>query len=413
MKKLLLICNYFYPEVASTGQLLTETCEELQKEFDITVICSIPCYTGKIDSKYQVKKVYKEKYQNVDIYRVWVPEFDKKNKISRIKNIVTYYLNSRKLIRKLGKFDLTMTISQPPILGGLLGRYSSRKNKSKLVYLIEDFNPEQTMAVKYSKNMLLLNMLKKVDIKTCKKSDLVITVGEDMQKTLEGRFDGKNVPNNTVINNWIDEKEIYPLDKNNKKVKEFLKEYDLENKFIIMYSGNLGLYYDLENIMDIILKFKDNDDVRFVFVGEGSVKQKLVDKVNNYKNTNIVFIPYQKKEDLVYSLNACDVHLVTNAKGIKGVSVPSKIYGVLATNKPVIGILEDGSEASNIIKKAKCGVVIEPEDYVNIEKTFKDIINKKDNFVNKYSNGRKYLEDNLKKKISLDKYSKELKKIVK
>ena len=304
-----------------------------------------------------------------------------------------------------------MTVSQPPILGGMLGTYAKKKTKSKLVYLIEDFNPEQTEAVKYSKSKILLKILKKVDIRSCKKSDLVITVGEDMQQKLIDRFKNKNVPNNTIINNWIDENEIYPLDKKDKNVNKFIEKYNLKDKFIIMYSGNIGLYYDLENIMDVIIKFKDRDDVRFVFVGEGTIKQKLVDKVDSSSVKNVVFIPYQDKKDLVYSLNAADVHLVTNAKGIKGISVPSKIYGILATNKPVIGILEDGTTAANIIKKSNCGVVVEPTYYDEIENIFSEVINKKYEFVNEHLTGRKYLEDNLKKDISIEKYKEELRKL--
>ena len=92
-----------------------------------------------------------------------------------------------------------------------------------------------------------------------------------MQKTLEGRFEGKNVPKNIVINNWIDETTVYPVSKDEKEIVEFKKQYGLENKFIIMYSGNIGLYYDLENIIKIMAKFND-EDIVFTFVGAGAVK---------------------------------------------------------------------------------------------------------------------------------------------
>ena len=277
-KKILVLAHYFYPDVASTGQILTELCEKLQKKFDVTVICTVPSYTGKIEEKYKKEKLYFENYKKINIIRVKVSEFDKSNKISRIKNILDYFFNARKAIKKCGKQDLIYTISQPPILGGLLGVYAKRKKKAKLVYNIQDFNPEQTMAVKYSNNKLILKLLMYLDKRSCKKSDLIITVGRDMQKTLENRFNNKNVPNNIVINNWINEKEVYPIEKNDKKIIEFKKKYNLENKFIIMYSGNIGLYYDLENIVKIMSDFKD-EDVAYVFVGEGSVKNKLVEYV--------------------------------------------------------------------------------------------------------------------------------------
>ena len=413
-KKILVLAHYFYPEVASTGQILTELCEKLQKKFDVTTICTVPCYTGKIDEKYKVKNVYHEKYQNINIIRVKVSEFDKSNKISRIKNILDYFFRARKEIRKLKKenYDLVYTISQPPVLGGMLGCYAKKKLKSKLIYNIQDFNPEQTMAVKYSKSKLLLKLLISIDKNICKKSDLIITVGRDMQQTLEKRFENKVVPNNVVINNWIDEKEIYPVSKDNKKIQEFKNKYGINNKFVIMYSGNIGLYYDLENIVKIMGKFT-SDDVAYTFIGAGAVKEKLENYVKENNLKNFYFIPYQPKSELIYSLNSADIHLVTNAKGIKGVSVPSKIYGVMATNIPMLGILEEGSEAYKIIKDSNCGIIAETGNYEEIEKEIKNIVNKKYDYISKYNNGRAYLENHFTKDKSIDKYIEEIEKLVK
>ncbi len=411
LPRMLVYANYFYPEVASIAQLLTELCEGLSENFKITVICAIPCYTGKIDKKYQKQRYYFEEYKGIKIIRVRVKDFDKKNKLSRIKHILSYFINSILATFKVGKQDIVYTISQPPLLGGMLGLIGKRITKGKLIYNIQDFNPEQIQAVNYSKNKMLLKLMLAIDKHTCKKSDLIITVGHDMQKTLEERFKNKKVPKNIVINNWINEKEIYPLEKNNPKIIEFKKKYNLENKFIIMYSGNIGLFYDLENIVDVIKKFKDNQEVEFVLVGDGALKSQLNEKIKKEKINNITFIPYQEKKDLIYSLNSADIHLVTNAKGIKGVSVPSKIYGCLATNVPIFGILENGTEAWNIIEKSKCGILVEAGNYEDIEESLAKIIKEKIAFVNKHSTGRKYLEENFTKEKSISKYSNEITKI--
>lgn len=407
-KKLLIYAHYYVPDVASTGQILKELAEGLLDEYEITVICTVPSYTGTIEDKYKTKKYYEENINGVKVIRVSVPEFTKSNKISRVKNILAYYYKAIKVTKKLGKFDIVYAISQPPVLGGMLGLKGKKITKGKFVYNIQDFNPEQTIAVKYSKNELILKLMMYLDKRSCKKSDLVITVGHDMQKTLENRFKGKNVPNNVVINNWINEKEIYPLDKNTPEIVAFKKKYNLDGKFVIMYSGNIGLYYDLENILPIIDKFKDNKDVVFAFIGEGSIKSKLEEMVKEMNTTNVVFIPYQDKKDLIYSLNSADVHLVTNAKGIKGISVPSKIYGCMATNVPVLGILEKDSEAWNIVEHSKCGILAETGNYEEIENSLKTIIDNKHDFVREHSTGREYLVNNFTKDISIEKYIKTL-----
>ena len=408
MKKILVYAHYYYPDVASTGQILTELCENITNKFDITVICTVPSYTGMIDEKYKRDRFYYEEINGVHVIRVRVPKFVKSNKISRIKNIISYYRNALKVTKKLGKFDLVYALSQPPVLGGILGRKGKKITGGKLIYNIQDFNPEQIIAVKFSKFGFITNYLMKEDKKTCRESDLIITVGNDMKERLEKRFKNEEVPKNVVINNWIDEKEIYPLNKDDKRIIEFKKKYNLEDKFIIMYSGNIGLYYDLENLIRLFKYYKSDKGVVFVFVGNGSIKEQLVLYKEENKLDNVIFIPYQSKKDLNTSLNIADVHLVTNAKGIKGVSVPSKIYGCLATNIPIFGILEKDSEAWNIIEKSKCGLLSETGNYQDIENKFDIIVKEKYNLYKKYNTGRKYLEDNFTKDKSIEKYKEAL-----
>ncbi|MDU6365067.1 MAG: glycosyltransferase family 4 protein [Clostridium sp.] len=407
-KKLLVYAHYYYPDVASTGQILKELCEGLKKNFDITVICVVPSYTGKIDENYKKEKYYFENINDIKVIRVRVPEFSKENKKSRIVNLLAYFFRAIFATFKSGKQDYVFSISQPPILGGILGVIGKYIKSAKFIYNIQDFNPEQTMAVGYSKNKLLLNFVMWLDKLSCKLSDKVIVVGRDMQETLKDRFKNKKVPNNTFINNWINEKEIYPLPSNNEKVLEFKRKYDLENKTIIMYSGNIGLYYDLENLIKVIGRFRDREDVVFTFIGDGTVKQKLVDYVNEKNLTNVKFIPYQPKEDLNYSLNAGDIHWVVNAKGIKGVSVPSKLYGVMAAGKTVLGVLEEGSEARLIIEECGCGVCIEPSKYDVICKKIDDILNDIDNYKKIGFRGKEYVDKFIKKDVAIEKYSKEI-----
>lgn len=229
-----------------------------------------------------------------------------------------------------------------------------------------------------------------------------------MQETLRNRFNNKKVPCNTFINNWIDEKEIYPLPENNEKVVAFKKKYGLENKTVIMYSGNIGLYYDLENIIKVIGRFKGREDVVFAFIGEGTVKQTLVDYVEEHKLDNVKFIPYQPKEDLIYSLNAGDVHWVVNAKGIKGVSVPSKLYGVMAAGKSILGVLEKGSEARFIIEECYCGVCVEPGEYDVIYDKLNRLIENINAFKEVGMVGQEYVDKYIKKDVAISKYKKEI-----
>lgn len=120
----------------------------------------------------------------------------------------------------------------------------------------------------------------------------------------------------------------------------------------------------------------------------------------------MIFIPYQDKADLVYSLNAGDVHWCVNAKGIKGVSCPSKVYGIMGVGKPIIGVLEKGSEVRMLIDEIGCGKCCEPGDYVEVANIIRWYIENADTGEEKKMGmkGRQYLERNLTKDVSVEKY---------
>lgn len=404
-KRILAYSIYYYPEVASTAQIYTELFEDLADRFDITVVCAVPCYTGSIPEEYREKRFYHEEHGGVRIVRVPVREYSKSDKASRVLNIVDFWAQARKATRELGGgFDLVFTYSQPPILGGMLGAYASRMLEVPLVYGIQDFNSEQTMAVNYAGNALVHKAMMALDKRTCRRSSLVIVPGRDLQETLSRRFGGRDVPRSAVINNWTDDEAVVPLPKNHPGVRAFKERYGLAGKFVVMYSGNIGLYYDLENLIEVIGSFKGRDDVAFAFVGEGAVKPRLEEYVRENGLSNVLFIPYQSKDELVYSLNAADVHLVTNAKGIKGVSCPSKAYGIMAANVPMIGILEPGSEIWQVVEESGCGALAETGDYEGIRDVLARVLDEKDAFVRAHATGRAYLERGLSRKSAAERY---------
>ncbi len=418
-KNLLIYAHYYIPDTASTGQILRELAEGMLDKFNITVICVVPSYLGTIEEKYKTQKYYEEEINGVKVLRIRVPEFSKTSKKSRIKNIISYFFGAMGATFKVGKMDYVFSISQPPILGGLLGVWGKWVKHAKYIYNIQDFNPEQVLAVGYTKSKLITDAMMWFDKFSCKRSDLVITVGRDLVETVEKRFKGKKVPKTVMINNWIDEKEIYPLPENHPKVVTFKEKYGLDGKFVIMYSGNIGLYYDLENLIRIIEHFKpgtktaDGREVIFAFVGAGTKLETLQTYVAGHHMDNVKFIPYQDKADLIYSLNAGDVHWCVNAKGIKGVSCPSKYYGLAAAAKPVLGVLESGSEIRCLIEDTKGGLCCEPGEYDRVEESIRWFIeNASSEELKRMGNrGRENLVKNLTRDVSVRKYAEEILKL--
>lgn len=300
---------------------------------------------------------------------------------------------------------------------GVIGKRISllRFKRSKFIYNIQDFCPEQIVADNYAKSSFLIKILMCLDKHSCKVANKVIVVGSDMVDNMKKRFTKKNgkiskkMPKTVFINNWMDEKSVYPLNRDDMRILEFKRKYGLLGKKVIMYSGNIGLYYDLENLIKVIAKFSDNKNVVFPFIGEGAMKERLENYVKENNLKNVVFIPYQKKEELICSLNSADLLWVVNTKGIKGVSCPSKIYGALAAGKPVIGVLEEGSESRNLIDKSNCGFIISPFDYSCLENTLHKILLTSNDELDKLGkNGYDYFLKNLLKEMSINKYKQEI-----
>ncbi|MCR5742932.1 MAG: glycosyltransferase family 4 protein [Lachnospiraceae bacterium] len=419
-KNILIFAHYYYPDVASTGQILQDLAEGIRKEFNVTVICTVPSYEGTVAEEYKHRKgCFVENINGVRVIRVPVCEFTKSNKLSRVRNILSYFFGAISVCRKCGRQDYIFTISQPPVMGGLLGVIGKYLKRAKFIYNIQDYNPEQIIAVGYFKFKPLLKLMLMLDKFSCRQSDLVITVGRDLVDTLNNRFHGKNVPKCVMINNWIDERSIYPLPKDNEGVKQFRQKCELTDKFVIMYSGNIGLYYDLQNLIKVIGEFDgaktpDGREVVFVFVGAGSLLGDLTNYIIKNKLTNVKFIPYQDKDKLIYSLNAADVHWCVNAEGIKGVSCPSKFYGIAACAKPVLGVLEKDTEIRSIMEETGCGKVCEPGDYKGVSdniRWFIDHAASETELVNMGQRGYEYLIKNMTKDISIDKYIEAIKNI--
>ncbi|MFH8038722.1 MAG: glycosyltransferase family 4 protein [Candidatus Aenigmatarchaeota archaeon] len=412
-KDILFIVHMFYPETASTGQLMTELCLELNKknEFNISVIATSSSYSSsfKNDSKLNVKNktlLYELVDLNgIKIYRTRDMRYDKKNKFKRIMHIVTYFVSALIIaLFVVRKVDLVFSISQPPIIGGLLGKLVKKIKKVKFIYNIQDFNPEQSEVVKYTKNKFINDIARHIDIGSCRKADKVILVGRDMLEYYKKRC---NLDNAVVINNWCDDERLHPLDDAGelKTLDEYYAKLGIDKeKIIIGYSGNIGLYYDLENIIKAVELFKHYEGTEFVFIGDGALKDYLVEFCKERGISNVKFYNYFKKDELLYTLNIPTIHIVSNKKGIKGISVPSKIYAILAIGKPIIGVLEKGSEARIIIEEANCGICVEPGNYREIAKCFEFVIDNQELLSQWGKNAREYYVKNFSKKKSIEMY---------
>ena len=395
----------FYPDVEATGQFLTELCEDLtDKGHAVTVVAGRSYHLNNGSNAFLIKR---EKYKSINIVRAIGTTLPKQFLLFRLINLGTYFLSafvSGFLVKH--KVDIVITQTDPPV-SGLLGIFFSKWYKAKFVYYCQDIFPDVGIITGELTNPTLNFLLKKVNLISFKKADKIICIGESMGKRIIGKK--INADKIAVIHNWADIKNLYPVKKEDN---EFIHSHNLLNKFVVMYSGNVGLTQNLEKLIAVANYFRNREDIKFLIVGEGARKaslQKLVVKLNLL---NVEFLPYQFKEELRYSLSSADIHLIPFKKGLTGVMVPSKIYSILACGRPFIAWVDSDSEISKIAERFKCGIIVPPDEIEDIIKGVEWAVNHHNELSQMGENGRNAVIKYFDRKISTDKFNKVLNEII-
>ena len=384
-KGLMILSQYFYPDLAATGQLLTELAEDLVNYgYNIKVLTAKPSYY-KNKEKYLKEEIYRE----IDIYRVSATKFNKNIMIGRLSNFLSYFISvSFKLLFSKNKYPL-LIVSNPPFLP-LLGFLLKKIKNQRYIYLVHDIYPDIAIRLGYlKKNSIIVKIWNQIHYRILKKAGEIIVLGDFMVEKLKEKYPDLDNNKIKIIHNWADEKKILPI---KKEENWFVKKYHLSNKIVILYSGNIGLFQDLKSIIKTAERLKNHDDILFLFIGDGGGLKELkrIAKENNL--TNVKFLPYQLKKDLSYSLSAADISIVTMEKGIEGLAVPSKLYGILASGRAVLGIVGKNCEVADVIKDAKCGFRIDQGDVNKLVEQIKYIYNNPQALENMGKNSRQYFE---------------------
>jgi glycosyltransferase involved in cell wall biosynthesis len=190
-----------------------------------------------------------------------------------------------------------------------------------------------------------------------KHASLVITLSDVMASELSAMV----VDNHTlfhVVPTWTDTDFLKPLPK---AENAFATAHHLQNKLVVLYSGNLGATHAIETILKVAEKLQDNPIVKFVIIGEGTKKKLVEDHIRRGAGTNILLLPLQPREQLPYSLASGDIAVVTLAEGYERLSMPSKTYDMMAAGNAILGISSAASSLDAVIEAHRCGVNFAPD----------------------------------------------------
>jgi glycosyltransferase involved in cell wall biosynthesis len=349
----------FYPEVAATSQFLTELCEGLVREHgcSVSVVAGIPLLSRSGESADTRGHILsRERHLGVEILRARGTRLPKTRFIGRFSNYASYFLSASYAGLRLDRPDVVVALTDPPIIG-LAAYLAARRFGVPLVIYYQDIFPEAGRLLEDFHSVTVDRALERVNRFLICRADRFVTLGATMRKKLVEQK-GADREKTVVIPGWADCSEITPGSKEN----GFSKSNRLDGKFVVMHSGNVGLSQGLEIVLGAANKLRRLSDLEIVFVGDGVRKPALMEQARALELQNVRFLPFQPKEALKESFAAADVFVISLKRGLAGIIVPSKLYGILAAGRPYVAAVEDDCEVAAITRKFECGFVAEPED---------------------------------------------------
>jgi colanic acid biosynthesis glycosyl transferase WcaI len=332
----------FYPDVASSGQHLRDLAVRLaERGHEVTVITSRRAYDDP-----QKTFSRRETWRGVHIYRVANSGFGKRAKWRRAMDFATFLWSCWWRLWFIRKQDVVVSMTSPPIVS-LIGAVVARIRGSHFCYWIMDLNPDEAVAAGWLRqDSLIANLLERFSRFSMRSACKIIALDEFMRERV--RMKGIAGERIEVIPPWSQNSEI-SFDASGRAA--FRKAHGLEDKFVVMYSGNHSPCHPLDTILGAAQKLGSNRDIRFCFVGGGSEFRRVQKFAAETNLGNILCLPYQPLDRLAASLSAADLHLVVMGDPFVGLVHPCKIYNVLWIGAPVLYIGPKPSHISKILER--------------------------------------------------------------
>jgi glycosyltransferase involved in cell wall biosynthesis len=352
-KRLWVVTELYYPEETSTGYYLTRIAEGLADDFEVRVLCGQPNYSAR-----GIKAPSRERHKNVEIYRAFGTTLDKNVIIFRLINMISLSLSIFfKTIFYFKKGDKILVVTNPPSMP-FITAFASLVKGSSYVLLIHDNYPEILIAAqKTREDSLFVKTHNFFNRWLYKYASKIIAVGRDMCELLEAKTEGLDVPVETIPN-WAELERVEPAPREENRL---LKELGIgREKLVFLYAGNMGYPNDIESIAEAAEKLKDDERFCFIFLGAG-VKRRWLETIIASKNLkNVILLDPRPRSEQKIFLNACDVGIVTLVKKMRGVSMPSRTYNILAAGKPILALTEKKSEIERVVEEEKVGWTVPP-----------------------------------------------------
>jgi glycosyltransferase involved in cell wall biosynthesis len=346
--KVVFFNRFFAPDTSATSQILSDLAFDLaDRGEDVHVVTSrVP---GGESSH--------ERIHSVTVHRVSGSAPGQHGIMRRAGAYASYYRGARRLARTLlTAGDIAVIKTDPPMLSSVVAPIAKDRGARVIVWL-QDLFPE--VAQQYGipgMNGPIGRLLARARNHSLALAESIVVISEGMAKRVSAM---ECRARTHVIHNWADGRSVVPSEPSTVTLR---KEWNLDGKFVVGYSGNLGRVHEFETILAAASRLREHDDIVFMIVGRGPRLEEVKKAVARDGLENVLFQPQQPRAALAQSLGAANVHLSVLQSRYEGLVHPSKLYGILAAGRPTIFIGSLEGETARILRRHECGISVASGD---------------------------------------------------
>jgi glycosyltransferase involved in cell wall biosynthesis len=353
MNSIVIVSQVFYPNTQSTSILLTDLALNLQNQnTKITVVCGFP---NGVDNN--VVDRY-ENFNGIDIYRCGININLKAGLWQRVTSYVSYLIHAGWKLAFLRRKETIIGVTNPPFLSILL-MIVSLINNCTYYFIMHDVYPEGLVAVgKLKEQSFITKIWRQLNRLSYERSEKIVTLGRDMSALLMKNY-ALDPAKIEYIPNWslTTAQEPITFEEN-----DLARELEIQNKFVVQYSGNMGLWHDINTFVLAAAMLDSNPDIQFLFIGNGMGQKQAQELAQEIGLTNIIWMDFVPQEQLNTSLTCSHIALISLNNRLEGIAVPCKLYGILASGRAILAQVPERSEIAYVIEEEKCGFVVSPGD---------------------------------------------------
>ena len=358
MRVLLLILQ-FPPDVNSTGVLLSQVCEGLvARGHHVSVITTFPHYEHfRVWETYRGRLAERAKFNGMDVLRLYVhARGHKERMLDRSLSYVSFnILASVAGLMRREKYDVILC-TNGGFLSGMTASVIGGLKGLPYVLNVQDLYPETPIRSGQIKDGRLIRVLRRLERHMCQNAAHISVITPYFREHV--RSLGVPAHRVSVIPNFVDTAFIRPLPKDN----AFARQYGLADRFVVTHAGNVGYAYDLDTMIEAAELLRDRPELQFLIVGDGVLRRGLEERVERRSLSNVRFLPFQPVALLPLVRATSDVQVALSRPGASGHSMPSKVYEIMASGRPLLASAEHGSDLWRLVCETGAGMVIDPGD---------------------------------------------------